>query len=92
MSTQTDRTGAAGVSEQEQRGRLVKKPDAPRPFVVPFGRRGIVISTVLATFFAALGTVAVIVRLTGLGLVAGALERRRATLPAGAVSIGSAEA
>jgi glutamate:GABA antiporter len=39
-----------------------------------------------------LGTVAVIVVLTGAGLAAGALERRRAAMPAGEVSIGSVEA
>jgi amino acid transporter len=33
-----------------------KAPDAPRPFLVPFGERGIAVATVLATFFALLGT------------------------------------
>jgi amino acid transporter len=91
-----------------------KEPDAPRPFVVPFGDRGMAIATVLATFFAVLGswvalfpgvlekllglsydfagtwgvsrgrfealtlgTVAVIVLLTLVGLWLGSLERRR---------------
>jgi amino acid transporter len=89
-------------------------PDVPRPFVVPFGRPGIIVSTILATFVAALGswvalfpgvlehalgisydfegtwgvsrgrfealtlgTVALIVVLTGIGLWLGTLERRR---------------
>jgi amino acid transporter len=89
-------------------------PDAPRPFVVPFGRPGLLVSTILAWFVAALGTwvalfpgvleklfglsydfegtwgvsrgrfealtlgtVALIVVLTGLGLFWGTLDRRR---------------
>ncbi|MGZ4165114.1 MAG: APC family permease [Solirubrobacteraceae bacterium] len=33
-----------------------KQPDAPRPFRVPFGDRGMAVATIIATFFAALGT------------------------------------
>ncbi len=91
-----------------------KYPDLPRPFVVPGGRRGMLIATVLATFWAilgswvalfpgvlegvfgvhysfeatwgvsrwhfealTLGTVAVIVVLTVVGLFLGRRERRR---------------
>jgi glutamate:GABA antiporter len=96
-----------------------KAPDVARPFRVPFGDRGMAVATVLATFFAllgtwvalfpgvleklfglsydftgtwgvsrgrfealTLGTVAVIMLLTLVGLWLGSLERRRA---AGAV-------
>ena len=109
------------------RGRF---PNVDRPFVVPFGRRGLIASTVLATFFAALGTwvalfpgvlegllglsydfvdtwgvsrgrfealtlgtVAVIVLLTGVGLWLGSLERRRhgeQTVPGTNVGAGGA--
>jgi len=91
-----------------------KFPELPRPFLVPGGRWGMIGATVLATFFAilgswvalfpdtlepifgvkynflstwgvsrghfellTLGTVAVIVVLTGVGLVIGSAERRR---------------
>lgn len=33
-----------------------RQPEVSRPFVVPFGRRGMAVATVLATFFAVLGT------------------------------------
>ena len=33
-----------------------RAPDVPRPFVVPFGERGIAVCTIMATFFALLGT------------------------------------
>ena len=96
-----------------------KAPDAPRPFLVPFGRAGMIGSTILATFFAALGTwvalfpgilehvfglsydfvgtwgvsrgrfealtlgtMGLILLLTGVGLWFGAAERRRESVPA----------
>jgi glutamate:GABA antiporter len=99
-----------------------KAPDVHRPFRVPFGDRGMAVSTILATFFAVLGswvalfpgvleslfglsydfqgtwgvsrgrfealtlgTVAVIIVLTGVGLALGTRERRR---EAGGVATG----
>lgn len=106
-----------------------KFPDTPRPFLVPGGDRGMLISTVLATFFAALGswvavfpgtleqlfgleynfveewevsrgrfealtlgTVAVIVLLTVIGMAIGRAERRRESEDAAAARLGGVEA